>query len=299
MPFFLFFNTSVFSPPVMPRFLQLLKFGFESDIDNLILSNTAISSRYQFHKKSSDICLWQHFRDRCILRQSQAVLKHTATTLTFKLQAKNHQLLCYSSSTYPWSELPLVAHYIVLYTPMSSRDHPVLTHDLNSLWWHITLYYTLPWVPGTIQYLPMIWTPSGGTLHCTLHSHEFQGPSKYWQAAQLTTVPTSDSETISSFTTSNNNIATRFIRITIMLIENIIWTILSRNSFYKNKTQNTRIVYWTVLTPQLRWQFHHWHMLCILALYIVNVHRCRNSDGFLTFLTFWIMFVNSASYWYH
>ena len=54
------------------------------------------------------------------------------------------------SSTYPWSELPLVPHYIVLYTSMSFRDHPVLTHDLNSLWDHITLHSTLPWVPGTI-----------------------------------------------------------------------------------------------------------------------------------------------------
>ena len=159
---------------------------------------------------------------------------------------------------------------------MSSRDHPIFTYDLNSLWWYITLYSTLPWVlgtiqylpmiwtpcgatlhctlhshefqgpsntyswsklniwyhttlcstppliPGTTQYLPMIWTPCGDTLHCTLHSHEFQGPSRYWQAAQFTISMTINSNTVISFT--------RIVRI---LIENIIWTILFRNAYHK------------------------------------------------------------------
>ena len=76
----------------------------------------------------------------------------------------------------PWSELPVVPHYIVLSTSMSSRDYPVLTHNLNSLWCHITLYCPLAWALGITQYSPTIWTPCGATLHCTLHSHEFQGP---------------------------------------------------------------------------------------------------------------------------
>ena len=86
----------------------------------------------------------------------------------------------------------LLCHVIFCFHESSPSDHPVLTHDLNSLWCHITLYSKLPWVPGTIQYSSMIWTPCGATLHCTLHSHEFQGPSKYWQAAQFTAVVTSD-----------------------------------------------------------------------------------------------------------
>ena len=67
-------------------------------------------------------------------------------------------------STYPWSELPVVTHYIVLYTPMSSRDHLELTHDLNSLWCHTTLYSTLPWVPRTIQVLTSSAVHSSGDV---------------------------------------------------------------------------------------------------------------------------------------
>ena len=38
-------------------------------------------------------------------------------------------------------------------------------------------------------------------------------------------------------------------------------------------TENTLILFWTVLTPQLTWQFFRWLMLCTL----VNVHWCRNN----------------------
>ena len=91
--------------------------------------------------------------------------------------------------TYPWSEFPVVPHYIVLYTPMSSRSQLILTHDLNSLWYHITLYSILPWVQGTIQYLPMIWIPCGATFHCTPHSHEFQEPSNTHPWSEFPVVP--------------------------------------------------------------------------------------------------------------
>ena len=56
-------------------------------------------------------------------------------------------------------------------------------------------------------------------------------------------------------------------------------------------TQKTRILYWAVLTPQSRWQFYHWRMLCTLDLYIVNAHWCRNGEEFLTLFTFWIYVV--------
>ena len=64
----------------------------------------------------------------------------------------------------------------------------------------------------------------------------------------------------------------------------------SRNVQYKsiNTKCHDFIMSRNETSPQLRWQFYHWLLLCTLGLNIVNVQWCRNSTHFLTIFTFWI-----------